>query len=228
MSIASIHFADVGSLRALRLGPPRSVDGMLSAATGVAAPLNSATAKAPFRGRLALAATWENDDALDRFLDEHRFARYLADGWHARLQPLRIHGQWPGISADVTTDRSTDHDGPAIVLTLGRTRMTQLRRFLASSRPAEEAAKQAPGLLWGTAMARAPFVGTCSIWESPAAIVRYAYGRATPEHPDAMRADEAKPFHKTAAFIRFRPYGVEGSLDGENPLPASVLQKVEA
>lgn len=226
MPIASIHFADVGSLKALRTGAPRGVDGLIHGSVGVAAPLDSATVRAPFRGRLALAATWESDDALDRFLGEHRFARHLAGGWHARLDPLRIHGRWPGVPADLTTDRSTPYEGPALVLTLGRTRLSQLRRFLKTSRPAEAAAQRAPGLLWGTAMAKLPFVGTCSIWESSAALARYAYGRSAGEHPDAIRADETKPFHKTAAFIRFRPYGVEGSLSGVNPLPTSVLDDV--
>lgn len=101
--------------------------------------------------------------------------------------------------------------------------LSQLRRFLASSRPAEAAAKDAPGLIWGTAMAKLPFVGTCSIWESPTALARYAYGD-TPAHPDAIEANLAKPFHKTQSFIRFRPYGVEGSLDGHNPLPAEITQ----
>jgi hypothetical protein len=33
-----------------------------------------------------------------------------------------------------------------------------------------------------------------------------------------IATDRAKPFHHQSAFIRFRPYGSEGKLDGRNPL----------
>lgn len=227
MTVASIHFNDIGALNALRVAPPRGVDGMISVATAVATPLDSPILRAPLRGRLALAAFWESDSAIDQFLAGHPLARHLAGGWHARLEPLRVHGHWPGVPPGLSTERATPHDGPALVLTLGRTRLSQLRRFLRSSRPAEAAARDAPGLIWGSAMARLPFVGTCSIWESPDALVRYAYG-TTPAHPDAIAANLAKPFHRTQAFIRFRPYGVEGSLDGLNPLPPTALQDLRS
>ena len=78
----------------------------------------------------------------------------------------------------------------------------------------------APGLIWATAMARPPFVATCSLWESTDALSAYAYGGDDPAHPDAIATDRAKPFHHRSAFIRFRPYASQGSLGGRNPLAA--------
>ncbi|MBA3280392.1 MAG: hypothetical protein H0U22_17125, partial [Geodermatophilaceae bacterium] len=78
------------------------------------------------------------------------------------------------------------------------------------------AAIAAPGLVWATGLARPPFVCTCSVWESARMAAAYAYGSADRGHPDAIDADAAKPFHKQSAFVRFRPYHVEGLLSGPN------------
>jgi hypothetical protein len=116
-----------------------------------------------------------------------------------------------------------DHDGPAAVLTLGRVRPTQIVRFLRTSAKAEARVVGAPGLTWATGLARPPFVATCSLWESTQALSTYAYGNREPAHPDAIAADQAKPFHRQSAFIRFRPYGARGSLGGRNPLVVNAL-----
>ena len=74
-------------------------------------------------------------------------------------------------------------------------------------------------------MARPPFVATCSLWESTEALSDYAYGSDEPAHSDAIAAGHAKPFHQQA-FIRFRPYGSYGSLDGRNPLSQAWMSPV--
>ena len=90
--------------------------------------------------------------------------------------------------------------------------------FFRASAKAEGAVLDAPGLIWATGLAKPPFVSTCSLWESSDALSAYAYSGAMPEHPAAIAADKAKGFHHESAFIRFRPYGSEGKLDGRNPL----------
>jgi hypothetical protein len=140
------------------------------------------------------------------------------------LEPLRAFGSWPGLDADVPRSRRVDYTGPAVVLTLGRVRFSQLWRFLRASAKAEAATANAPGLLWATAMARPPFVSTCSVWEDSNAIAAYAFDDPDAGHPSAIRQGQAKPFHHQEAFIRFRPVSVSGSLDGTNPLPEGTLQ----
>jgi len=222
MVIASIHLADVGFFRSIRTRPPRRVEGLIHANVAQVVPLASSPLLIR-RGRVGLVAFWDDDDALDGFLADHPLARRMAGGWHARLEPLRAHGDWPGLPDDINRSRATTHEGLAVVLTLGRLRLSQARRFLRTSRPAEAAALEAPGLIWGTALAKPPFVATCSLWESDAALSKYAYGQAQPAHPDAIAIDAAKPFHKQSSFIRFRPYRAEGSLGGLNPLVADAL-----
>ncbi|MEJ7583408.1 MAG: hypothetical protein WKF43_04815, partial [Acidimicrobiales bacterium] len=80
------------------------------------------------------------------------------------------------------------------------------------------AAIVAPGAIWTTGLARPPFVATCSLWESTRALATYAYGAGDRGHPDGRVADAAKPFHRRSAFVRLRPYHVEGCLPGPNPL----------
>jgi len=221
--VASVQLADVGTLTALRLlrsAPrPGSIDGLRHANVAAATPLRAAGAPRPSLRRLALLAFWDSDDDLDRFLAQHPLAATLAGGWHARLEPLRAFGTWPGLPDDLSRERATDYTGPALVLTLGRVRLTQVLRFLRTSLAAEAAARTAGGMVWGTALARPPFVATCSLWESTRDLATYAYGARQAAHPDAIDADAAKPFHHQSAFIRFQPYTVVGSLTGKNPLP---------
>ena len=221
--IASVHLANIGAGSALGVvrKAPRagSTEGLLHANVALAAPLSRSVRPAPDFGRVGLIAFWEHDDALDRFLADHPMAAKLADGWRVRLEPLRAHGSWPGLPSDVPTTRVVEYEGPAVVLTLGRLRLSQTARFLRTSAKAEARVIEAPGLIWATGLARPPFVATCSLWQSTRALSTYAYGNSEPAHPDAIAADEAKPFHHQSAFIRFRPYGSEGGLDGRNPLP---------
>jgi hypothetical protein len=217
--IASVHIADVGARKALgllRRAP--SAPGLRQANVASTAVLGGSMRPSPQLGRVALVAFWDDDAAVDRFLSEHPTAAALRDGWHVRLDPLRVFGSWPGVPDDLPRTRKVDYEGQAAVITLGRTRVTQARRFLRAANRAENRALRAPGLIWGTALARPPFVGTCSLWESTDALSDYAYGPTDPAHPDAIAADRAKPFHHQQAFIRFRPYGSQGSLAGRNPL----------
>ena len=217
--IATVHIADVGLGRALRLlRKAPSAPGLRNANVALAAPLGGSLAPSPQLGRAALVAFWDDDAVVDRFLSDHPTAALLADGWHVRLDPLRAFGSWPGLPDDIPRARSVDHDGPAAVLTLGRMRLTQTVRFLRASNRAENRVLGAPGLIWTTGMARPPFLATCSLWESTDALSAYAYGADDPAHPDAIAADRAKPFHHQEAFIRFRPYGSTGSLAGRNAL----------
>jgi hypothetical protein len=226
--IASVHFADVGPGRALtvlrKTPPPRSIQGLRQANLAVAMPLRASGPPRPTLRRVGLIAFWDHDAALDAFLASgHRLAETFDDGWHARLRPVRAHGSWPGLPGDIPRTREMTSDEPSIVLTLGRLRLSQLGRFLRSSRAAEAAALVAPGFVWGTAMARPPFVATCSVWESSRAITTYAYADGDAAHPNAIAEQARKDFHKRSAFVRFRPYGVTGSLSGINPLSARAL-----
>ena len=220
--IASVHVADVGTRRSLglmRKAPkPGKAAGLRRADIGLAAPLRGSFLPAPSPGRVALVAFWDDDSALDTFLADHPTAAALAGGWHARLEPRRVFGAWPGLPDDLPRGRRDGATEPAVVLTLGRLRLTQAVRFLRASAKAEAEVADAPGMIWATGFARPPFVATCSLWETTDALSAYAYGAAERGHPMAITSHRKKPFHKESAFVRFRPYAAHGHLDGKNPL----------
>jgi len=104
------------------------------------------------------------------------------------------------------------------VTTLGRLRLSQAVRFLRASRPAERAALDADGFLWGTAAARPPFMATVSAWSSDEAAAAYAYADATAGHPRAIARQRQKDFHRESAFIRYAVVSSTGSLPGAPPI----------
>ncbi len=226
--VTSVHLANVPAgafVSALRHAPdPTKIPGLRSANVALATPMRTSMVPKLAFGRVGLVAFWDDSAALDEFECGDPMASTYSSGLRMHLEPLRAFGSWPGLDTDVSRGRQVDYAGPAVVLTLGRVRFSQLWRFLRASAKAEAATAHAPGLLWATAMARPPFVATCSLWEDSNAIAAYAFNDPDAGHPSAIRQGQAKPFHHQEAFIRFRPLLVGGSLDGTNPLPAGTLE----
>jgi hypothetical protein len=214
-----VQVADVGATRvgrALLAKPkPGNVRGLRSADVALFAPL--ALAGPPPVSRAGLIAFWDDESAFDDYLAGDTLGRRLAGGIEIRMTPLRAYGSWPGLPTDVPTTRAVANDGPVVVLTLGRLRMSQLVRFVRASRPAEKAATQTDGLIWGSAAVRPPFVATVSIWRDAATTTAYAYGQQRPAHHAAIDEQRRKDFHRESAFIRFAPSVIGGTLGGRNP-----------
>lgn len=220
--IATVDIAELGlrgTARAARRRPkPHDVRGLRWADVAVLAPL--ATNRPPSFRRAALIAFWDDEAAARDFAHDSEFYVPFAEGFHATLRPLRAYGSWPGLPSEIATTRTVDHEGPVLVTTLGRLRLSQTLRFLRASRPAEKAATSAPGLLWGTAAARPPFVATITAWNDSDAAVAYAYSSGQAHHT-AIAKQRRKDFHRQSAFVRYEPLYVSGSLDGANPFVAS-------
>jgi hypothetical protein len=219
--IATLSVADIGRrslVQAIRHRPaPRDVPGLLWLDVAPAAAL--ASKKPPGFRRAVLFAMWDDEASARAFADTHPLAqRFLGDGFHAVLRPLRAFGSWPGLPAEVSRNRVTHHDAPVVVTTLGRLRLTQALRFLRASRPAERAAIDAKGFLWGTACARPPFVATASAWSSDEAAAAYAYADPDAGHPRAIAQQRRKDFHRESAFIRYAVMSSNGTLPGAPPI----------
>jgi hypothetical protein len=226
--IVSVHLADVGRLRAqqmlLRPLNAAKVPGMTYAETVFAADLGQRL-PLPHPGRIGLIAAWDGDEALDRFLAAHPFARRLAGGWHTRLEPLHRFGSWAGMDELPMSDSPAADDEPVAALTLGRLRISRTRAFLKSARPTERDAVENPAVAAVTGFGRVTpprLVSTFTVWRSLAAMREYAFGKDGP-HQAAVRAGRARPFQHEQAFVRFRPYASQGSWDGRDPL-AALLQ----
>jgi heme-degrading monooxygenase HmoA len=215
--IATVNVADLGArrtLHSLRHRPaPAKVPGLRWLDTAVAAPL--ASKRPPGLRRSVMIAFWDDEEAAAAFAEDHPLGQRYADtGFRAVLRPLRAFGTWPGLPEDLSRARRAVHDGPVLVTTLARLRVTQAGRFLRASRPAERSAIAAAGFVWGTASSRPPFMATVSLWDSDEAAAAYAYGDPDAGHPRAIAKQRRKDFHHESAFIRHAPLAITGSVRG--------------
>lgn len=222
--IATVHVADVGRralLHALRNRPDRAdIAGLRWAEVAPAAAL--ASFRPPGLRRGVLFAMFDDRPSAESFCATHPLARRFADdGFQAMLRPLRAYGSWPGLPTETPRRRVTDHDGPLLVTTLGRLRISQTPRFLAASRPAERAVVAADGLVWACAATRPPFVATLSVWSDERRTAAYAYGDPASGHPQAIRRQQKKDFHHESAFIRYAIVSATGALPGGATIPRS-------
>ena len=225
MSVVSVHIADVGvprSLRLIRHPRPGSIPGLVQANAGLAATFGTTPAR-PSVGRVGLISFWQDEDALDQFEATHPLAAALGSGLVVHARPLRIHGAWPGVGDEVPKQRDVAHDGPVLVLTLAKTKFSRFVPFFRASQPAEKAVATAPGNLFSSAVLRPPFISSVSLWESTDAAMDYAYSGQQAGHPEAIAAGRAKAFHHQQAFIRLAIDQVRGSLGGRNPLPPAAV-----
>ena len=215
--IVWVHIAEQGvrrSLSLLRRGRrPIQAPGLRYSEAAGLTPLAAPVPTLPPRATL-LISSWDDDDALDRYL-----AANPADGYQVRMKPTRIVGAWPDMPGLPSEEEPMDPDEPAAVLTLGRPRLLQFPRFVRTSRAAERLAVSHPAMVKGTAAARLPrFVATFSIWRTVSEMRDYALGRPDPGHLNAIKADRKKTFHHQEAFVRFRPYATAGTWAGADPL----------
>lgn len=220
MTVVSVHIADVGlpkSLRLIRHPRPGSIPGLLHADAGLTARFGT-TPPRPSLGRVALISFWQDEVSLKQFEATHELAEELGGGLVVTGRPLRVHGTWPGLSDDVPTRRDVEHDGPVLVLTLAKTKFSRLVPFFRASRPAEKAVVKAPGNVFASAVLRPPFISSVSLWESSKAAIDYAYSGQQAGHPEAITAGRVKPFHHQQAFIRLAIDDIRGSLAGRNPI----------
>lgn len=220
--ITSVHVAKLGPSGAVFRGPsPTKVPGLLSANAGLTSSLGPELVPRLDPTRVGMIAFWESEDALDDYLGSDTTGEKLAAGWQARLEPLRAYGSWPGLPADTPTSRAVATEGPVVVTTLAKLKLTHAYRFFKTTAKAEARVIKSPGMLWATGFGSPPFVATLSVWESAQAAVDYAYGSAQPEHDEAIGVDRAKTFHHAKAFIRYRPLSMSGEMSsGRNPIPA--------
>ncbi|HEY5053128.1 MAG TPA: hypothetical protein VII45_06930 [Solirubrobacterales bacterium] len=221
--IVSVHLAKVGPRAVpgiLRRRPdPKAVAGMRYAETTITAPLGKGLLPRPSLGRAGMIAAWDDDAALDRFLDEDPLAEQFSSGWMARMEPLHVYGALPGLPGLPTKEISVAEDQPVAVLTIGQLRLRRAGPFLKASARAEGEALADPAMLASTGLARPPrMVATFSIWRDVEGMREYARGRRDGAHPAATAEHRAKSFHHESAFIRFRPYATQGSWGGRDPL----------
>ncbi len=189
----------------------------------------------PQLSRNGFMAFWEDDDLITQFL-ESADAGQWSGGWHARSNVTRAIGRWPGLPSDIDRSIHTESDGPVIGISIGPLRLSKGLRFNTLNTAVEKQLLSSEGVIWKSAFF-APKTITCSMsfWESAASLHKFA---RTGAHVKAMQAsvdkdvdpslpDGTKFFAPDLVFMSLKPYRVQGSLSGKNPLPESVFGSLD-
>ncbi len=170
-------------------------------------------------GRLAVFAAWSDEAALDAFLADHRLGRRLAAGWHLRLEFLRRWGGVRGLDDLPELAGRSAPGEPVVAVTLARSRLTELPRFVRWGRPVERQVRDAPGVTLALAAMCPPATfSTISVWRSAREMTDMVFGRspdpAAGRHLRAMAERDRRDFHHEFTTLRFRPLSEHGSSAG--------------
>lgn len=225
MALYTFHLAELPARRTARalVRPPTpgTVAGLQHAECLAMMTLGAPTVS-PERlqlGRLAVFAAWDDEDALDRFLERERLGRDLAAGWHVRMEFLRRYGAVACLPELPVKAGDWDAEEPVVAVTLARLAMPNLPRFLTWGKPVERLVADHPATTLALAATRPPRTfSTFSVWRSVRAMTEMVHGRSdvpnAQTHVAAMQEQRRKEFHHESTFMRFRPLAEHGEWQG--------------
>jgi hypothetical protein len=129
---------------------------------------------------------------------------------HVRLtlRPTASRGRWAG--REPFTPAGAGSDGPVLVLTRARLRLTKAMGFWRAIGPVADMLPSAEGLLAAFGIGEAPigFQGTVSIWAGGRQVNAFAY--RTAEHAEVVRTTSARRWYAEELFARLEVLEVTG------------------
>jgi hypothetical protein len=173
--------------------------------------------------QVAVFAQWENERAIDRFLENNASGRLLGTGWHTRLEFVR---QWGNITKFQIPDEGANAIvavDPVVAVTLARMKLFEVPRFIHWGRPVEALVRDHPATTLALASFRFPrTVSTFSVWKTQKEMTDMVFGHSSvrgPErHVKAMRERDRKDFHFEFTTLRFRPISETGEWNGRTEI----------
>jgi heme-degrading monooxygenase HmoA len=179
-------------------------------------------ARPEFR-RWGFFGIWDDEAALDRFLESSRLARRWeersAEAWHARLKPIRSAGTWNGLNPLEGCIAPDAPRAPVVVLTRGDVRVSRLPAFwLWATRTAVNDVREAPGFVAGVAMTERPFVevATLTVWNSLESAASFAFKRQA--HKEIIARNREQGIFRAFFAAYFYPYHSTGTWRGRDPV----------
>jgi hypothetical protein len=177
--------------------------------------------------QVAVFAKWENDQAIDDFLDNEKFGQSLAKGWHVRMAFIRRWGhvdEFAGLPEQVGEQNL---HAPVVSVTLARMKILQVPRFIRWGKPVEALVRDHPGITLAAAAIRLPrTVSTFSVWKTQRDMLEMVHGKSVIENPErhavAMKERERKDFHHQFTTLRFNPLSEHGEWEGRTAIVPSV------
>lgn len=229
MTVFSFHFARVNigtAFKALVDAPTGQQTPGLKHAECMARMTLGAYILSPARFQLrnlTMFAEWESNDAIDEFLGRAKLGRRLAGGWHVRMMFQRRWGivrEFDGLPESVGEQ---DPEAPVVAVTLARTKLSQIPRFIHWGKPVEELVRDHPGATMAIAAVRPPrTVSTFSVWTSLREMIEMVHGDSSVPHPGrhaaAMAERRRKDFHLEFTTLRFRPIEEHGNWEGRTSI----------
>ena len=178
-------------------------------------------------GQVAVFMQWEEETALNHYLEYDHFGKVLSKGWHVRLSFTRQWGQYEGFKIPEYNKKVDSSNAPVVAVTIARMKPFAVPRFIHWGRPVEKLVRDHPGTTLALAAVKFPnTVSTFSIWKSEKEMEDMVQGRSTVEKPkrhvDAMKERERKDFHFEFTTLRFKPLAEFGAWKGRsNFIPKS-------
>ena len=172
-------------------------------------------------GQVAVFIQWENEIALQNYLEQDSFGRKLAKGWHVRLSFIREWGKFSGFKIPDYKDKLESPNSPVVAVTIARMKPFAVPRFIHWGRPVEKLVRDHSGTTLSLASVKFPnTVSTFSIWKTEKEMTDMVNGHSTMEkpkrHTNAMKERERKNFHFEFSTLRFRPIAEYGSWKGQS------------
>ncbi len=161
---------------------------------------------------LVLLARWENETALENFLEQTPIGKDLRNGWHIRL---KFYRRWGFISELDNLPENTINphpERPVVGITLARLRLSQTVRFLRWGKPVEGLVRDHPGKTFALAAMRPlKTLSTFSMWNSETEMIQMVKGNNV--HGTAIGEQMRSSFHHEFTTMRFHPLKQFGNLE---------------
>ena len=168
--------------------------------------------------RWAWLCTWDDDGAAGRFHADVRDRLGPTELATLTLRAFRARGRWGGdeIRVDAPAPGGAG-DGPVVVLTRARVRVSRWRPFTKAIPPVDDDLRPAPGRLRSLGVGEWPVLvqGTLSVWRDVESMTAFA---RTEAHRTAVRRTADEGWYAEELFARFRVEAAEGTWDGASPL----------
>ncbi len=213
----------MSAIKAIMFPPrPRNIPGLIHAECMLAMTLG-ARITSPSRilvRQVVLFAQWENEFAIDQFLQSNWLGKILIHGWHTRLIFVRQWGTFENFTIPDANLAAMRENSYAVAVTIARMKFTEIPRFIRWGRPVEELVRDHPGTTLSLASIRFPnTVSTFSIWRNHTEMTDMVHGRSSVQNPDrhakAMQERDRRNFHFEFTTLRFKPISEYGKWDGK-------------
>jgi len=233
MNIFSYHLLKTSIFSAIKivfLTNNKKIKGLIHSESMLAMTLG-APVFSPFRillGEVAFFAQWENETAIDNFLENNKLGKKLAKGWHIRLDFMRQLGKISKFQIPDTSDEFDIANHPVVAVTIARMKFLEIPRFIHWGRPVEKLVRDHPGTTLSLASIHLPqTVSTFSIWKTQKEMTDMVFGHSKVSFPkrhlNAMKERDRKDFHLEFTTLRFKPIAEHGEWKGKTKfVPTSI------